>query len=403
MKIVEHILSILVVVVVLMAAAVSRDQRILGKETSDIVYDLTTASGETNADVAKSTNIPPAPTKKELKALGVPENASLRMVNRDGQWQLSTGGFIFSSYITGRKIVGYSGPTPLYIYLIDGKISQVIGAKNDETPGFWRRIVRRHLLSSWNGLTPDEASEQKVEVVSGATFSSSAVIANMQQTLPLMTSTNLDPVSNMRFDWSLKNIAALLVMLFGLLCATVWKKKSSILRIIQLILNFFVLGLWTGSFLSLSLLIGWMSNGWNIATAFVLIIALLFALLMPFFGKKTYYCTHVCPLGAAQELAGKIGPKKIRISQSWMKVLKHTRKGITVLLLASMWVGVSFDWMHYEAFSAFLFSPTTMTVSSVVALVLAVSFIALSLIITRPYCRFVCPTGMLLTLTQEDK
>lgn len=398
MKIIEHILSILVIVVVLMAAAVARDQKIVGEKTQDIAQWF---AGSSAAEKAEAIAVP-MPTADELEALGL-SGAKLQKMTRPDQWQVSTGGFIFASHITGEKVVGYSGQTPLYIYFLDGKIQKVVAAENDETPGFWRRLTRKHFMDNWNGLTPSEASTHEVEVISGATFSSSAVMANLQKTLPLMTPDNLKPVPSFKFDWSLKNVAALVVMVFGLLCATVWKKKSSVLRVIQLSLNFAVLGLWSGSFLSLPLLVGWMSNGWNIGTAFVLVTALLFALLMPLFGKKTYYCTHICPLGSAQELAGKIGRKKVKIPHSWMKVLKHTRKGITVFLLASMWVSLSFDWMQYEAFSAFLFSPATMTVSSIVALSLAIIFIVLSLFVSRPYCRFVCPTGMLLTLSQEEK
>ena len=63
-----------------------------------------------------------------------------------------------------------------------------------------------------------------------------------------------------------------------------------------------------------------------------------------------------------------------------------------------VWCGVDFEIMNYEVFSAFLFDS-----ASVAVLIMAVLFLALSIFTPRPYCRFVCPTGAILTVSQKTK
>ncbi|MFI3285411.1 MAG: 4Fe-4S binding protein [Rikenellaceae bacterium] len=63
-----------------------------------------------------------------------------------------------------------------------------------------------------------------------------------------------------------------------------------------------------------------------------------------------------------------------------------------------MWLGVGFELMDYEIFSAFIISS-----ASTAVLVMAALFLILSLFIQKPYCRFGCPTGALITMAQKTK
>ena len=75
----------------------------------------------------------------------------------------------------GKNIIGYSGITPVEIYVTNGKVSEV-----KPLPGYFWSVIKSGLLSSWNGLTPKEGRELKVDAVSGATFSSDAIIRNVR-------------------------------------------------------------------------------------------------------------------------------------------------------------------------------------------------------------------------------
>ena len=56
-----------------------------------------------------------------------------------------------------------------------------------------------------------------------------------------------------------------------------------------------------------------------------------------------------------------------------------------------MLLGVGFEWMDYEPFTAFILSS-----AGVVVIVFAVVILLTSVFVPRPYCRFMCPTGTLL-------
>ena len=79
-------------------------------------------------------------------------------------------------------VEGYAGPTPLKIYIKKDKIEKIEALDNIETPNYFD-IVKRNLLAKWNGLTVKAASTQQVDVITGATYSSEAVIENVRRGL----------------------------------------------------------------------------------------------------------------------------------------------------------------------------------------------------------------------------
>ena len=81
------------------------------------------------------------------------------------------------------KYDGYNGPTPLVIYLKDKKVVKVEALPNRETPQYFLLLEDEKFFSRWNGLTASEAAELEVDTVSGATWSSDAVIHNVRKGL----------------------------------------------------------------------------------------------------------------------------------------------------------------------------------------------------------------------------
>lgn len=79
-------------------------------------------------------------------------------------------------------VEGYAGPTPLKIYIRKGKVEKVVALKNIETPKYFA-LIKRELLNKWNGLTVKQAATQDVDVITGATYTSEAVIENVRRGL----------------------------------------------------------------------------------------------------------------------------------------------------------------------------------------------------------------------------
>ncbi len=54
--------------------------------------------------------------------------------------------------------------------------------KNLETPKYFA-LIKRDLLTKWNGLVVKKAAAQEVDVITGATYSSESVIENVKRGL----------------------------------------------------------------------------------------------------------------------------------------------------------------------------------------------------------------------------
>ncbi|MBQ8061297.1 MAG: FMN-binding protein [Bacteroidales bacterium] len=75
-------------------------------------------------------------------------------------------------------VEGYMGPTPLDIRIKKDTIVDIIALTNEETPAYFAKATK--VLEKWIGLTPKEGLELEVDAITGATFSSDALIANVK-------------------------------------------------------------------------------------------------------------------------------------------------------------------------------------------------------------------------------
>ena len=379
-----RLLSLVVVVLILAAAAILRDGRILG-------HDLREAH--------------------EAKAL---KNDTLEVT--------PDGAFVVNTKPLAKDVQGYGGPVPLKIHIKDGRVAAVEAEPNAESPDFFNRA--KELLNHWQNKSVDEALAEEVDAVSGATFSSKAIIANMQRGLAyakqhgqwgedgsvgaLGTSaspieggsagaleTSAPPIvgsSVGAHGTSIPSIVALIVVLLGAVVPLFYNNRR--LHLVQLAVNVVVLGLWTGTFVSYTLFLRIFAGGVSLSAIGALaapLLMLIVALIYPLAGRSGHYCANICPFGSAQELAGKFSRRKLRITPRVLKLLSVLRNLLWGVLMALLLTGTCTAWIDYELFTAFLYSSASVWVT-----VLAALFLVLSVWVPRPYCRFVCPTGALI-------
>ena len=369
---VARLLSLVVVVLILAAAAILRDGRILG-------HDLREAH--------------------KAKAL---KNDTLEVT--------PDGAFVVNTKPLAKDVQGYGGPVPLKIHIKDGRVAAVEAEPNAESPDFFNRA--KELLNHWQGKSVDEALAEEVDAVSGATFSSKAIIDNMQRGLAyakqhgqwgedgsvgaLGTSASpiVGSVSNSvgALETSAPPIVALIVVLLGAVVPLFYNNRR--LHLVQLAVNVVVLGLWTGTFVSYTLFLRIFAGGVSLSAIGALaapLLMLIVALIYPLAGRSGHYCANICPFGSAQELAGKLSRRKLRITPRVLKLLSVLRNLLWGVLMALLLTGTCTAWIDYELFTAFLYSSASVWVT-----VLAALFLVLSVWVPRPYCRFVCPTGALI-------
>ncbi len=381
---VARLLSLVVVVLILAAAAILRDGRILGHDLREV---------------------------HEAKAL---KNDTLEVT--------PDGALVVNTKPLAKDVQGYGGPVPLKIHIKDGRVAAVEAEPNAESPDFFNRA--KTLLNHWQGKSVDEALAEEVDAVSGATFSSKAIIANMQRGLAyakqhgqwgedgsvgaLGTSaspieggsvgaleTSAPPIeggSAGALETSAPPIVALIAVLLGAVVPLFYNNRR--LHLVQLAVNVVVLGLWTGTFVSYTLFLRIFAGGVSVSTIGALaapLLMLIVALIYPLAGRSGHYCANICPFGSAQELAGKLSRRKLRITPRVLKLLSVLRNLLWGVLMVLLLTGTCTAWIDYELFTAFLYSSASVWVT-----VLAALFLVLSVWVPRPYCRFVCPTGALI-------
>lgn len=361
-----RLLSLVVVMLVLSAAAILRDGRIFG-------HDLR----QTHAAV-----------------VSVAQGSDTLEVQPDGT-------FVVNTRVLAKDVQGYGGPVPLKIHIDkDGRLTAIEAEPNAESPSFFDRA--KELFSRWQGKTIDEAMAEDVDAVSGATFSSKAIIRNVQRGLAYAKQHGLadggkgaqeeSAERTVATGWTLGSIVALIAVLLGAVVPLFTNNRR--LHLVQLVVNVVVLGLWTGTFVSYTLFLRLFAGGVSLSAIGTLaapLLMLIVALLYPLAGRSGHYCAHVCPFGSAQELAGKLSRRKLRITPRVLRVLTALRNLLWGVLMALLLTGTCTAWIDYELFTAFIYSS-----ASVWVIVLAMLFLVLSVWVPRPYCRFVCPTGALM-------
>lgn len=89
------------------------------------------------------------------------------------------GTYVVNTTTLGKDVTGYVSTTPVKIYITKNKVEKIEFLKNQETPKYMAR-VKKALINKWDGLKVKDAAKQKVDGVTGATFSSDAIIKNVQ-------------------------------------------------------------------------------------------------------------------------------------------------------------------------------------------------------------------------------
>ncbi len=126
----------------------------------------------------------------------------------------------------------------------------------------------------------------------------------------------------------------------------------------------------------------------GVPIAFAIIVLIAFVVLSFAFGRA--FCGHVCPIGAVQELAYLLPLKKLRISSKAVTIAFRLAVFLAFVILATIssvgllkYLGVG-DFFHLDFGAAYLYVFLTLFIISAFAY--------------RPFCRFLCPYGALLSI-----
>ncbi|MSU24662.1 MAG: 4Fe-4S binding protein [Opitutus sp.] len=310
-------------------------------------------------------------------------------------------GYVVRTQPRCRDVLGYAGVTDALIVLDrDWKILGLKIHASDDTADYVSNIsLDRRFLKKWNALTWDAAATLDlkaagIEGVSGATMTSMAIAQSVKARLKLSRDelAARRPLRLAWRDWGLLAVlAAAALMAFG---QPAWRHRWK--RPYQVVLIVYV-GLIAGDLIAQKLLVGWARAGlpWSTAPGLVLLVTA--ALLVPWATAKPFYCHHLCPHGAAQELLSRVRPARFQIilPAGVVRGLEYLPAGLLLFTLLVALLALPFDLAGLEPFAAYVFRSAGVATLAVAGLGLAASFF-----VPQAYCRFGCPTGTLLNFVR---
>ena len=337
----------------------------------------------------------------------LPEAFTLRPDDsaRDGLFVLDRSGrelgYVVRTQPACRDIIGYAGTTDALVVLDrDWKILGLkIHASEDTTSYINDIALDRRFLKKWNGLTWDAAAALDlkaagIEGVSGSTMTSMAIAQSVKARLQLSRD---QLAARVPLRLAARDVALLVVLTAAGIMAfgrAQWRQRWK--RPYQIALLVYV-GFIAGDLIAQKLIVGWARGGvpWTSAPGLVLLAAA--ALVVPWATGKPFYCHHICPHGAAQELISQIRPKRFQITLSAdvIRGLEILPGALLVFTLVVALLALPFDLAGLEQFAAYVIRSAGIATLAVAGIGLAAAFF-----VPQAYCRFGCPTGALLNFVR---
>ncbi|HLW08591.1 MAG TPA: 4Fe-4S binding protein [Marinilabiliaceae bacterium] len=290
---------------------------------------------------------------------------------------------------------GYGGIVPLLIGVDDNlTITKIILLTNNETSDYIEAIYGNEFIGRWQGVSLEEAMKLQVDIVSGATHTSEAVIAGVRNSASSVMKSDASVITEPNLWALVKDLLFLSLMALSLVM--VFKKGTAKYRTIYLFLVLAIMGLILNKALSVQLLHGWLLDGFSWRANWQSSVVFLLALAISFIGKRKFYCNYLCPMGALQELTNRFTPFKRR--KLPMRFKGITAKEIYLTLIGgALLLGFSPELSYLEPFMFFSFR-----IVGIGLIFFGLAVIVLSLFYSKPWCS-VCPTGCLLDTISYQK
>jgi len=125
----------------------------------------------------------------------------------------------------------------------------------------------------------------------------------------------------------------------------------------------------------------------GVSSTMVVVVLLLFIFLTALFGR--IFCGYICPIGTIQELLYNLPTKKIKIKNKIFQIIFRLIFFSIFLVLGVFFSkGILMYFGIKEFFGLDIYSPL---------FYVFLTFLILSIFVYRPFCRFFCPYGVLLS------
>ena len=285
---------------------------------------------------------------------------------------------------------GYGGPLAVAIVVNGEKVIEHVAVlETSDTRTYIAQIVDKGILNAFLGR--DLEHPGRVDAVSGATLSSSAVINGVTRACAAIGAARFGLPLPQRPPPAISNterIKLALVVLFfaaALFIASAkfpWNKRRAVLFLH--IASAIALGFLYGTQFSLAGVSLLLSGAWVRGVAsYAPMACLLLAAGIFLVKRKNHYCAMVCPFGGWQECLGAITNGPTPRTAPWMKWLSR------FLALAALAFSLYFRNPSIAGYEPF--SRTFNFIGSGVLFAASILIVLASLGFRRPWCRLLCP------------
>jgi hypothetical protein len=305
--------------------------------------------------------------------------------------------YLINSEALTPAVSGHGGPLKLALLLRgDGSLVDFRVVQHYETPSYLQRLKR--WLASLKGQ-PLAVAEPlpKVDAVSGATYTSYAVLQTLREAGPVFAAKVLHQEVGARTTakarpMSARDLVFLVILLLPLGLRWLLPRGLKVARWVWPALLVGGAGWWLNAQFSTQE-ISALARGllpapsWTIPFLLTVGVPVLVALV------GNYYCGWLCPFGAAQEIAGWFWPHRWRLQPR--KQLWRWTRWVKVALLGAVLVAFLCGW-HERVLRADVLVTFYSGFAERPVLLLACAVLALSIFSGRFWCRNLCPTGAFL-------
>ncbi|MFC2164475.1 4Fe-4S binding protein [Acidobacteriota bacterium] len=297
-------------------------------------------------------------------------------------------------YVTSGKAHGYAGEITLAVALSpSGTVEGLAVVEETETPAFFQRVLRSHLLGELKGKSYADSFVlgRDVDGVTGATYSARAMAEAVRQASRKIAVKNLGfppiPEVSPRIQFGFPEIILIALFAFGIVGRMRRFKHKKMARWVSMIVGLVVLGFLYNTPLTIvwinKLLLGFWPQWQTHLYWLILILGILFIYTID---NKNPYCEWFCPFGAAQECLSVVGGAKLRVPKHAHSLLRWLQRALAlsaiVIALVLRNPGIS----SYEVFGAFFRLIGSNFLFALLGIVLVTS-----LFLRRPWCSYLCP------------
>lgn len=313
-------------------------------------------------------------------------------------------GYVFRSEDFAGTVYGFGGPMSIITFADpNGKLIDFRITRSRETPRYIQRID--NWMNSLKGAVvfgPEPAAG--ADVISGATLSCDAILKLLRDSGPRFAATVLAQGDMAhatgenwirRINWPL----ACWLMSVPLAVAAIYHGRMWS-RIVVLAYTAGVGGFWLNRQFSTDQVFRLLKGDELLASSVGGLCLLLgVPLLILLFGNL--YCGYLCPFGALQELLGLLVPKRFKpkLSLTAIGAGRFVKYALLFVLVVAFFVGGNKRFLDADPLTAFFnrqfWSDGLLTNPALIAAVLV---LAGALLVTRLWCRYLCPAGAFLSL-----